>query len=319
MATLDDFLSQYAESAYRPHVLYLMLIAGNENEEYEKALAAGKELLEIAPDDVEVRHRVNQALVGLARWDELGPAMDATHPLAVAESSADGEQGAYASGVLDWLAWASNTALQGETDPAKKIAWVERLGTTYADTEYGKNAAPQAIYAYQQAGDQANAVLWMQKAIDNGMDDESYRYSLAEDALAKQDNDAAQAHAERALEILETKEAPAGMAAEQWESHKARMTAYANFAAGRAWAGRNTKPAYRTARTHLLQAADVIKAEGGPRFNVLAYILGVCYVQLDIQGDNIRQASQWMSAAANTEGPFQTQAAEALKGIQAAR
>ena len=56
---------------------------------------------------------------------------------------------------------------------------------------------------------------------------------LAEDALNRQDNDAAQAHADRALEILETKEAPAGLAPEQWEAHKTRMTAYANFAAWR--------------------------------------------------------------------------------------
>lgn len=319
MATLDDFLAKYAESTYRPNVLYMMMIVANDAEQYEKTVVAGQELLGIVPNDVEIRHRLNQALVGLARWDELAASVDATLPLAEAESGADGEQGAYASGVMDYLAWASNTALLGEPDPAKKIGWLDRLNTNYADTDYGKNLTSQYIYAYQQAGDQANAVVWMQKALDAGVEDESYRYSLAEDALAKQDNDAAQAHAEKALEILETKEMPAGMAAEQWEAHKTRMTAYANFAAGRAWAGRDTKPAYRTARTHLLASADVLKSEGGPRYNVLAYILGVCYVQLDIKGDNIRQASQWMTAAANSTGPFQAQAAEALKGIQAAQ
>jgi hypothetical protein len=319
IAELDEFLEQYADSIYRPNVLYMMLVAGNDAEQHEKALAAGQELMGIAPDDVEVRHRVNQALVALARWDELGPSMDATLPLAEADASAEGHQAEYASGVKDWLAWASNTALLGETDPAKKIGWLDRLNTNYADTEYGQNLAPKYIYAYQQAGDQANAVAWMQKAVDAGVEDETYRYSLAEDALTRQDNDSALAHATKALEILESKQPTEGMAADQWEAHKARMTAFANFAAGRAWAGRNTKPAYRTARTHLLASVDVLKAEGGPRYNVLAYVLGVCYVQLDIKGDNIRQATEWMSAAANTAGPYQAQAAEALKGIQAAQ
>ena len=319
LVMLDDFLGQYADSTYRPHVLYMMLVAATEGEQPEKAAAAGQELVEIAGDDVEVRHRLNQALLALARWDDLGPSMDATLPLAEADADAEGDKGAYASGVKDWLAWASNTALIGEADPAKKIAWLDRLSTNYADSDYAQNIEAKYIQAYQQAGDAAKMVEWTQKAVDAGIEDESHRYTLAEDALTRQDNDAAQAHAEKALEILETKEKPAGMADDQWESHKTRMTAYANFAAGRAWAGRNTKPAFRTSRTHLLEAVDVMKAEGGPRYNVLAYYLGVCYVQLDIKGDNIRQATEWMTEAVNNPGPFTEQAQQALAGIQAAQ
>ena len=80
----------------------------------------------------------------------------------------------------------------------------------------------------------------------------------------------------------------------------------------------NTKNSYRTGRTHLLQSVDVLKAEGGPRYHLLAYFLGVCYVQLDIQGDNISKAAFWMKEAASTDGPFKGQAAEALKKIGAA-
>ena len=55
IATLDDFLGQYADSTYRPHVLYMMLVAATEGEQPEKAAAAGQELVEIVGDDVEVR------------------------------------------------------------------------------------------------------------------------------------------------------------------------------------------------------------------------------------------------------------------------
>lgn len=315
---LDEFLEKYPDSQYKPYALYTMLIAGNDGGQPEKALAAGQQLIEVAPDDVEVRHRVNQALVALQRWDDLAAAVDATKPLAESQAAGTGDGADYANGVLDYLGWASNTAALGETDLAKRVAWLDRLTTDYPESEYAQAAGPQYIYAYQQMGDTAKAAVWMQKAVDAGVEDESYSYTLAEDALAKQDNDAAQAHAEKALEILEAKAKPEGMADEQWEAYKTRMIAYANFAAGRAWVARNTKDAYRTGRTHLLKTVDVIKGEGGSRYNVLAYYLGVCYVQLDIQGDNIRKASEWMTEAANTAGPFQEQAKTALAGIRAA-
>ena len=52
---------------------------------------------------------------------------------------------------------------------------------------------------------------------------------------------------------------------------------------------------------------------------MLAYYRGVCYVQLDIEGDNIRQATEWMNEAVNNPGPFTEQAQQALAGIQAAQ
>lgn len=319
VVTLEEFFGKYGESQYRPYALYSMLIAANNAKQPEKALTAGLELLELAPEDLEVRHRVNQALVGSARWDELRASIDLTKPLAEAETaSPSADAAAYASGVLDWLSWASNMALLGETDPAKKITWLDRISTDYPESQYTQNIAAQYVQVYQQAGDTANMAVWMQKAVDGGIEDESYRYSLAENAIAKQDNNAAQKHAEKALEIIEAKTMPPGMAEEQWAVYKTRMTAYANFALGRAWAGRDTKDAYRTGRTHLLKTVDVIKAEGGDRYNVLAYYLGVCYVQLDIRGDNIRRALEWMTEAANNPGPFQEQAKTALVNIRAA-
>ena len=87
-------------------------------------------------------------------------------------------------------------------------------------------------------------------------------------------------------------------------------------AAGRAWAGRGTQEAYREARRHLLEAADFIKAEGGDRYNMLAYYLGVCYAQPDAKG--INEAVQWMTEAANTPGPLQEQAKSDLAKLKAA-
>ncbi len=315
---LDEFVTQHPDSPNRLFALYNILISGKDAGMHEKTLEAGMQLLKVAPNDLEVRHRINEAYVGLKRWDELAPSIDLTKPLAKAQATQDGFPGEYASGVLDWLAWAANMAFVDETELAKKIAWLDLIRTEYPESEYAQNMYERYIQSYEQAGDRANAMAWMQKAIEAGVDDESYRYTLAEDALGKQDFDAAQTHADKALEIIAAKPKPAGMADAQWEAHKARITAYANFAAGRAWTGRNTADAYRAGRTHLLEAADYIKAEGGERYNMLAYYLGVCYAQLDSKGDNIREALRWMTEAANTPGPLQEQAKADLVKIRAA-
>ena len=318
VTVLDEFAAQHPRSPYRPFALYNILISGKDAGMHDRTLEAGLQLLELAPNDLEVRHRINEAYVGLARWDELAPSIDLTKPLAKVQATKEGFPGKYASGVLDWLAWASNMAFLGETDPAKKIAWLERIRTEYPESEYAQDIYPRYIQTYQQAGDRANSLAWIRKSIEAGVDDESYRYTLAEEELGKQNFDAALEHAERALKILETKQQPADMTGEQWEAQKTQMTAYANFAAGRAWVGKNTKEAYGTGRAYLLKTVDVLKAEGGERYNLLAYYLGVCYAQLDVQGDNIKQALHWMTEAANAPGPVQEQAKQALAKIRAA-
>lgn len=328
---LEDFLSQFGESRYKGYALIQLQGAYVRTQQHAKTLEVGKQLLEIVPDDVEVRHNINQAMVGLGQWEELYPNLVETRPLAEAAAAAEQPEDPdddelalwqgqvdYASGVVQYVEWAMNTAMTQQTDPARKIAWLDRLVENYPESDYVKGIESTYVTAYQQAGDQAKAVEWMQKAVDNGAMDESYYYSLAENALAEQDNAKAKEYAQKSLEILEAKTAPEGVAPEQWEQRKAQISAYSNFVLGRAFAAANTKPAYRTGRAHMLKSVDVIKAEGGPRYGVLAYYLGVCYVQLDIQGDNIKKAVFWMQEAANTPGPLQPQAKKDLENLKAA-
>jgi len=315
---LDEFVAQHPDSPNRPFALYNILISGKDAGRHEKTLEAGVQLLEWAANDLEVRHRVNEAYVGLKRWDELRPSIDLTKPLAKAQATQEGFPGEYASGVLDWLAWAANMAFVDEKELAKKIGWLDLIRTEYPESEYAQNMYGRYIQSYEQGGDRANALVWTGKAIEAGVEDESYRYVLAEDALGKQDFAGAQIHAEKALEILSAKPKPEGMTDEQWSAYQERASAYAKFAAGRAWVGRNTADAYRAAKMHLLEAADFIKAEGGERYNMLAYYLGVCYAQPDSKGDNLHEALQWMTEAANTPGPLQEQAKADLVKIRAA-
>ena len=328
---LEAYLQDFPDGELRGYGLFQAQKAYVETQQNEKVVEVGKELMQIAPNDLEVRHNVNQALVHLQRWEELYPLLVEARPIAEAQAAApqpsgDEDQVAswkaqkeYAEGVVQWLEWATNTATTQQTDPAAKVEWMNRLSENYPDSDFAKGLETQYIMAYQQMGDQENMVAWMKKAVEAGSQDETYLYTLAEDALAKGEEEAAIGYAAETLELLETKPAPEGMAEEQWTAHKEKIGAYTQFLLGRVYMPKNTKPAYRTARSHMLKSVDVLKAEGGQRYHVLSYFLGVCYVNLDIQGDNIKQAAYWMGQAANTDGQFKAQAAEALKKINAAR
>lgn len=315
---LDEFVQQHPDSPNRPFALFNIAISGKDAGMHEKTREAGVQLLEWAPDDLEVRHRFNEALVGLKRWDELAPSIDLTKPLAKAQATEAGFPGEYASGVLDWLAWAANMAYVDETELEKKIGWLELIRNEYPESEWAENMYGRYIQSYEQGGDRANALVWTEKAIEAGVEDESYRYMLAENALGEQDFVGAQTHAEKALEIIAAKQKPAELTDEQWAVYAARMTAYANFAAGRSWAGRNNAEGYAAAKAHLLEAADFIKAEGGERYNMLAYYLGVCFAQPGGKAGDMQEALKWMTEATNTPGPLQEQAKSDLVKIKAA-
>ena len=47
-------------------------------------------------------------------------------------------------------------------------------------------------------------------------------------------------------------------------------------------------------------------------------MLGICYVKLDIGGDNIAQATKWMGIAAKEANPYQAEATKTLGAIRAA-
>jgi hypothetical protein len=322
----EKFIAEFSESEYIGYVYLQLQGMAVTAQDHAKMVEYGEKLLEIVPNDLEVRHNINQGLLGQQKWEELYPRLVEARPLAETESvkpkpeDADDEalwqgQVDYAKGVAQWLEWATNTAGVSQTDPAQQIVWMDRLRNDYPDSQYAKGLETKYVAAYQGVGDQAKMVEAMKAAVDGGFQDEGYLYTLGEDAVNKQDIDGALMYANQTISLLETKAKPEGMADEDWEAHKAKFSAYSNYVIGKAEVTRNTRQAFRDGRTALLTTVDLLKAEGGQRYHVLAYYLGICYVQLDIKGDNKRQALQWMGEAAKTEGPFQQQAAETIKKI----
>jgi hypothetical protein len=72
---------------------------------------------------------------------------------------------------------------------------------------------------------------------------------------------------------------------------------------------------YREGRTLLLKSVDPIKAQGGENYGVLGYFLGICFVKLDVAGDNLAAARSWMTVAANTPSGYQGEAKNILSKL----
>ena len=62
----------------------------------------------------------------------------------------------------------------------------------------------------------------------------------------------------------------------------------------------------------------LFQEKGGEHYGILAYMLGICYVKLDIGGDNIAQANKWMGISAKEAHPYQGEARKTLSAIRKA-
>ena len=322
---LEGFLTDFPESTYLGYVLLQLQTLYTQQQRWDVAAEAGKRLLAYVPDDLEARHNHNQALLNSQQWGELLESLQRTKPIAVKEAAApppddpteeeeEYHQSAidYAQGVVQYIEWGLNVAMT-QSDPATQLQYMDALRELYPESEYAAGIDDRYVVAYQRAGDIPGMVRAMERALANTPGNEQYIYTLAEYALGQQDYDTANGRAEELIQLMEEKPAPEGVEAEAWEATKTKFTALGQYIMG---TGHFRKGAWRTSRRHLLQTVDAIKAEGGERYGILAYMLGFCYVKLDIAGDNIRQATHWMSEAARVPNPMQAQASQTLKAIK---
>jgi tetratricopeptide (TPR) repeat protein len=327
IAILEGFLNDFPESTYLGYVLLQLQGLYTQQQNWSQAAVAGERLLQYVPTDLEVQHNHNQALLNSQQWPALREAVAATKPLADKEAAAPPpedptedeemiyESGLdYAKGVIQYTEWAINVGIS-QSPPAQQVQFMDTLKELYPESPYLAGIDDRYVIAYQQAGDVAGMVAAMEQALSNSPGNEQYIYALAEIALGRQDQETANARSEQLIKLMEEKPVPEGTSEEDWEATKKRFTALGHYVMG---TGHFQKGDWRTSRRHLLQTVDSIKAEGGERYGILSYMLGFCYVKLDIAGDNIRQATYWMSEAAKVPNPMQAQAAQTLAAIKAA-
>jgi tetratricopeptide (TPR) repeat protein len=314
IAILSAFAEKYPTD---PNIGYCYLQLQGlflEAQKFDKAAEVSEKLVKIVPNDLEVRHNSIRALEGAGAWEKLLPLLVETK--AMAEKAGDD----YAKGVVQYIEYSLITSAMKIQDPKTKLAFLDALRQHYPNGQYANSPAAVDGYvmASQQLGDLSRAVPLMEAALNANPNNpnEGYLYMLAENALDKKDGAKVKELSEKLIAAMGTKPKPDNMSAEQWEAQKKLFTAYGHYVLGRQLANSEN---YREAREHLQQAVEPMQAQGGPRYGILAFYLGICFVKLDVGGDNIPQATKWMTVAAQTENPYQAEAKKTLAAIKKAQ
>lgn len=327
---LETFVEKYSDN---PNVgfVYLQLQGLHAGQEkWDKVAEYGAKLLAIVPNDLEVRHNTIKAYEGQQDYGKLHALLVETKPIAEKQKAApkptDDDEDVqsiwknsveYASGVVDYIEYSLYTSTLKITDPATKLKFMDTLREQYPETKYKAQLPSYYVSAYQQLGDIEKMVEAMREGVAADPANEAYLFTLAQYHIGKDEREQAKAHAEQLLQAMETKEKPANMSDEDWAKHKDLFTARANYMLGRIMVldAKNSND-YREARKLMLSAVNPMKEAGGQDWGIMAYMLGICYVKLDIQGDNIRQATNWMATAAGIENPYQAAARDTLSKIR---
>lgn len=331
---LESYVQQYPEHDLIDYVHLLLQESHLEKENWAKSAEHGKVVMEFVSDDLDVLHNLTKALEGAQDWAALLPHLLSTKPHADKAAAvqpfedADEEEMElwkgevdYAKGILDYVEYSLFTSTYKQTDPATKLKYLDALLEHFPQGKFVGQAQDQVVQAARQAGDMAKMAQAMKASLETNDTNEQYLYTLAELSLSSQQVVEARGYAKRLLEVLASKPKPENVAEEAWAAHKTQFGGYGNLIMGKILvveAGDKDKDKFREARTFLLEAVDPIKAQGGANYQALSYFLGICYVKLDIGGDNIDKALFWMDAAAKLDGPLQAQAQQAVTGIQAA-
>ncbi len=328
---LETFISRYGEhSAVGYAYLQLQGLYLPQNN-FDKVIEYGQKLVAIVPGDVEVRHNLTKGYEGKQDWDALLPHLLETKPFAETDRQApepeyEDEVEAwqakidYAKGVVQYIEYSIYTSALKITDPQTKVNYMDALREHYPESEYAKQTADYYVQAYQQLGDFPKMFEAMETSIAANPNNEGYLFTLADTYVGQGQHDKARDYAQQLLQVMVEKPMPDGQTPEGWAKHQALFTAYGNYVLGKLQviqAG-DSKQAYRDARKLLLTLEDTLKEQGGQVWGSLAYFLGICYVKLDIGGDNIAVATKWMSIASETASPYQGEAQNTLAAIRKA-
>lgn len=331
MQLLETFVERYGDHDAINYVYLqlqgLHLAAGN----FDKVISYGEKLIEAVPEDVEIRQNLTKGYEGKQDFDNLLPHLLATRPYAekdtqLPEPEYEDEVEAwqaqidYAKGVLQYIEYSLYASLFKITDPAKKIEYMDALRELYPEGQYAGVLDDYYVQSYQQLGDVAKMLAAMEAAVQKNPGNENYLFTLAESSVRQAQYDKAKGYSEQLIQVMNQKAKPENQTEEEWTKNKELFTAYGNYMLGKLTilqAG-NAAQGYRDGRKQLLTTVGPIQERGGEHYGILAYMLGICYVKLDIAGDNIGQATKWMGIAAQEPNPYQGEAQNTLAAIRAA-
>ena len=327
---LEEFLVKFPSNENIPWVSSQLLQIVAKGNEPDKALALGEMLLAVDPTDTDTAHNCLKAaeakkdpaliLKWSAKTSELARKMAATpQPADAEEVETWKKQVDYAKQVDTYTEYALFNGGNVTADNAQKIALWEALEKQNPKSQYVAISQPYLFSAYDKTGDKPKALAMADRllAADPKNDDmllylASYNFENMRDKVKALD------YSTRLIGVAPTRQAPQGMADDEWKKRADQKTALGGWMAGVLFATNNK---WADSDKYLRIALPTLPDNQELRAEVLFY-LGLANYNLAQGAANrpqrLADALKYSQQCAAIPGKYQAQARKNVAAIQGA-
>jgi tetratricopeptide (TPR) repeat protein len=222
----------------------------------------------------------------------------------------------YANQVIVRCEYSLYAAGLQSTDPAVIIGLGSALEQRHPDSQYIPQLAGRYIMALQQTGQRERAALAAEKAVSIDKTNEDLLAAAADGYLqSKKDMAKVIEFSDRLIAIMQSKAAPQGVAAADWEKKKKTMTGLGHWMKGVAY-----QEGQKFVETDLSFRTALPFIEGNNDLLAPAYFyLGVANHSLSKSAKNPKlraEAARYSELCTRIAGPYQELCAKNLKAIK---
>ena len=319
---LDKWLAEHGKGdlAILAYEMYVVHYTGEKN--YDKAFEYGDKLLALDPDaintavglirlaaekpDLQRAYSYGERVAAILERYKSSPPAEGTNPDDWAKIKTD--MLAELSSTIGYVEYTLFTTGYQLQDSAQRAELLERFVTAFPKSFYASQAQVMAADAYQQARAPQKMVAFAQKMLASDPDDFWMMVTLADYWATNQEQlDAAEAHARKAIPLIEKAPKMEGITEEDWQKQKSLQLGLAWSALGLIHVHKNRDAqaveALRTA-SPLLKPYDYYYGRN-------LYFLGFALAR----AKRVTEARPILTEATTVNSPYKSRAQETLAKI----
>ncbi|HSM78577.1 MAG TPA: hypothetical protein VLT57_13155 [Bryobacteraceae bacterium] len=292
------------------------------SKDYDKAIELGEKGLAQDPDNLGFAYNNLKAAEG--KKDAAAVKKWATESSRIARKIVQGakddedgkHQADYARQVDTYTEYSLSATAMQSTTPADIISLFTALEQQNPKSQYLAQSAGVYLHALQQSGQAAQAGPAAERILGESPDSDDALLVAADYNLNQKRNAKTIEHATRLIDVLNAKQKPEAVSAEDWNKQKNTKLGLAYWYAGLAYSAENK---FSEADKTLREALPLL--EGNTQFlGIALFNLGLADYKLAKANGNkalLQDALKFSQQSAAIKGPLQTQAAANVKVIRA--
>jgi tetratricopeptide (TPR) repeat protein len=319
---LDKWLAEHGKGdlAILAYEMYVVHYTGEKN--YDKAFEYGEKLLALDPDaintvvglirlasekpDLQRVYSYGERVAAIIGRYKSSPPAEGTNPDDWAKIKTDTL--AELNSTIGFVEYTMFTAGYQVQDVAQRAELLERFATAFPKSFYASQAQVMAADAYQQARAPQKMVAFAQKMLAGDPDDFWMMVTLADYWATNQEQlDAAEAHARKALTLIEKAPKMEGISEDEWQKQKSLQLGLAWSALGLIHVHKNRDAQAAEA----LQTASPLLKPYDYYYGRNLYFLGFALAR----AKRVAEARPILTEATTVNSPYKSRAQETLAKI----